>query len=243
MPDRVLVRELAAGAADRAAVDALVRSCFPSTLARRFFLRSAADPGLVLGRYGQYLMPQPPISAALLAEVDGLPAGLLNLVAGPDQALELGVLVADPWRRRGIGTALARAAGDPTRWWAGRPMRATLEGDNGAARALLRRVAPERRLLDAACGELEYAVEIHGARSGRAHRRSRSTDSRSRYSRSSISPRANRSASTDSPAERACPRHRRRTPNTTATSTVSQNSPHTSGTTGHQNPPAPGPCG
>jgi RimJ/RimL family protein N-acetyltransferase len=116
-------------------VRALVGDCSPETLRRRFFLPAAPEPGEVFTRYQRFLLTGPP-GAAVLATVGNKPVGLLNLVAVGDRLVEVGLLVADPWQRRGIATnLLATELARPR--WAGWTVRATVQADNPAARRLL----------------------------------------------------------------------------------------------------------
>jgi RimJ/RimL family protein N-acetyltransferase len=130
-------RALTGTTADRALVAALVRQSSPATLRSRFFLPAAPHPEDVLRTHLPYLLAGPPDGLALVALADGAPVGLLNLVAGPDRRLELGVLVTDDAQRRGIAGALLRLALRPDRW-PGWTVRATVQPGNAAARALIR---------------------------------------------------------------------------------------------------------
>ncbi|UQS23701.1 GNAT family N-acetyltransferase [Amycolatopsis thermalba] len=115
----------------------LVLACSAGTLRNRFFMPGQPEPRDILDRYRRYLLAGPPHGVALVAFSGGAAAGLLNLVAGEPGVAELGIMVADPWQRRGIGTGLAawlRASGR----WAGWTVRAVTQADNAAAKALLR---------------------------------------------------------------------------------------------------------
>lgn len=121
------------------AVERLLLACSPRSLRQRFFLGGEPDPRDVWRRYRRYLLAGPPAGVALLAWADDRPAGLLNLVPDTPDVAELGVLVADPWQRQGVGLALAGAASRSGRW-AGRLVHATVRPDNTAAQAFLRRL-------------------------------------------------------------------------------------------------------
>ncbi|WP_245805133.1 GNAT family N-acetyltransferase [Amycolatopsis australiensis] len=127
------IRELGGGPADRECVAALVAACSPESLRLRFLMGGPAEPGEVFRRYERFLLAGTP---ALLAVRGGVPAGLLNFVAETPGEAEIAVLVADPWQRQGIGSAL-------TRWlWAsgrfrGWTVRATVRAGNAGAEALL----------------------------------------------------------------------------------------------------------
>ena len=117
--------------------------------AARFFgpVRRAADldvVGLLLG---------PADGTAFLAMDGGRPVGLLNLAPSAASEVNIAVLVADGWQRRGIATALLEhALADPR--WSGCDLYATVRPDNKAVRRLLRSLPWAVRLLDTASGEL-----------------------------------------------------------------------------------------
>jgi GNAT superfamily N-acetyltransferase len=120
------------------AVERLLLACSPQSLRQRFFLSGEPDPLEVWGRYRRFLLAGPPAGVALLAWVNDVPAGLLNLVPETPTVAELGVLVADPWQRQGIGRGLAEwlwRSGS----WSGRTVHATVRPDNTAALGFLRR--------------------------------------------------------------------------------------------------------
>ena len=124
-------------AATTAAVRALVDACSPRALQRRFFLPAPMDRETVWVRYGSYLMAGPPLGTATVATVDGHPVGLLNLIVVGPRAVELSLLVADGWQRRGVATRLlATELGEPR--WAGWTVQATVQPDNLPVRSLLR---------------------------------------------------------------------------------------------------------
>jgi GNAT superfamily N-acetyltransferase len=129
------VRELGDRPADRECVAALVAACSPDSLRRRFMMGGPAEPGAVFRRYGRFLLAGAP---ALLATRGGTPVGLLNFVAVTPGEAEIGILVADPWQRQGIGSALARwlwASGKFPGW----TVRGTVWAGNAGAEALLLR--------------------------------------------------------------------------------------------------------
>ncbi|WP_460439205.1 GNAT family N-acetyltransferase [Amycolatopsis stemonae] len=129
----IAIRELGARPADRECVAALVAACSPESLRRRFLMGGPAEPGEIFRRYERFLLAGSP---ALLATRNGVPVGLLNFAAPAPGEAEIGILVADPWQRQGIGSAL-------TRWlWAsgrfpGWTVRATVRAGNTGAEALL----------------------------------------------------------------------------------------------------------
>lgn len=92
--------------ADPVALRGLVLTCSPASLGQRFSLGGSPDPLDIWHRYERFLTA----GTVLLARVAGaVPAGVLNLVSEQPGEAEIGVLVADPWQRRGVGTALANA--------------------------------------------------------------------------------------------------------------------------------------
>ncbi|HKN56051.1 MAG TPA: GNAT family N-acetyltransferase [Amycolatopsis sp.] len=117
-------------------VAALLRACSPESLASRFTLGGRPDPGEIYRRYLRYLLAGPPDGVALLARLDDHPVGLLNLVEDGLRRAEIGVLVADPWQRRGIGRGLTAWLWRSGRW-AGWTVHATVRLGNDSAMALL----------------------------------------------------------------------------------------------------------
>ncbi|WP_410565213.1 GNAT family N-acetyltransferase [Amycolatopsis sp. cmx-4-61] len=125
------------GPADHACVAALVEACSPDSLRRRFLMGGPARPAEVFQRYQRFLLAGPPDGVALLALCGGVPVGLLNFVSETPGQAEIGVLVADAWQRRGIGSALSRWLWASGRW-PGWTVRATVQSGNTGAEALLR---------------------------------------------------------------------------------------------------------
>jgi len=124
-------------AATARAVRALVDACSPGALQRRFFLPAPMDRETVWARYGRYLLAGPPLGTATVATVEGHPVGLLNLIVVGTRAVELSLLVADAWQRRGVATHLLATALDEPRW-VGWTVQATVQPDNLPVRTLLR---------------------------------------------------------------------------------------------------------
>lgn len=125
------------GEATPGAVHELVHHCSPTSLQRRFFLPVALDVDTVWARYGHYLLAGPPLGAAVLATVERRPVGLLNLIVVGDRTVELSLLVADAWQRRGVATRLLDVElGKPH--WSGWTVQALVQPDNGPVRSLLR---------------------------------------------------------------------------------------------------------
>nr|WP_245633878.1 GNAT family N-acetyltransferase [Amycolatopsis jejuensis] len=111
----------------------LVHACSPESLRRRFTLPRTLEPGSVLARYERFLLA----GTALVAEVAGTPAGLLNAVPDGERRAELGLLVADGWQRRGIGRGLVALVTEGAQW-RGWTLHATVQQGNVAAEGLLR---------------------------------------------------------------------------------------------------------
>ncbi|UOZ05137.1 GNAT family N-acetyltransferase [Amycolatopsis sp. WQ 127309] len=154
------IRELGARPADRECVAALVAACSPGSLRRRFMMGGPAEPGEIFRRYHRFLLAGPPGGVALLATSGGVPVGLLNFVAETPGTAELGILVADAWQRRGVGSALSRWLQASGRW-PGWTVRATVQAGNAGAETLLLRQgfrpvpAYER-------GERDFALVVPG---------------------------------------------------------------------------------
>ncbi|MEV6878936.1 GNAT family N-acetyltransferase [Amycolatopsis sp. NPDC051128] len=127
-----------AGAADRECVAALVAACSPASLRGRFLMGGPAEPAEIFRRYQRFLLAGPPAGVALLATRGDTPVGLLNFVSETPGEADVGLLVADAWQRRGIGSALARWLWTAGRW-PGWTVRATARSGNTGAEALLLR--------------------------------------------------------------------------------------------------------
>ena len=132
---RTMTTVITAATAD--AVHALVGASSPTSLQRRFFLPAPMDPETVWTRYGHYLLAGPPRGSAVVATVDGRPVGLLNLIVVGVRTVELSLLVADGWQRRGVATRLLATELDRPRW-AGWTVQAIVQPDNLPVRSLLR---------------------------------------------------------------------------------------------------------
>lgn len=151
-------RELTGSTADRALLGRVVLASSPASLSRRFFLGGKPDPADILVRYQRYLLAGPPAGTAVLALACGVPAGLANLAVSAPGEADLGLLVADPWQRRGIGTALTQGLWRSGRW-PGWTVHASVLSDNLAAKALLR--AQGFRLLPGAeRGQDDYELRV-----------------------------------------------------------------------------------
>ena len=145
------------GCAERRLVARLAARCGPAALSARFFrpVRHAADLGLV------GLLLGPADGTAFLAMDGGRPIGLLNLAPSAAGEMEIALLVADAWQRRGIARALlAHALADPR--WAGRNLYATVRPENTAVLRLLRSLPREVRLVDSGPGELYLELSPAG---------------------------------------------------------------------------------
>ncbi|HVW42590.1 MAG TPA: GNAT family N-acetyltransferase [Amycolatopsis sp.] len=158
MTSVITVRELH-GARDLAGISALVLACSATSLRRRFWLGGEPDPREILVRYERFFLAGPPAGVALLGVIDGAPAGLLNFVPAAEPGVgDLGVLVADPWQRRGLGGGLTgwlRRSGR----WPGWTVRAAVQSGNLAAIGLLRQQG-FRRVPTFESGQHEYELVL-----------------------------------------------------------------------------------
>ena len=154
----ITVRELRGGR-DLAAVGALVLACSAASLRRRFWVGGEPDPREILVRYERFLVAGPPDGVALLGLVNGTPAGLLNFVPAAGRNVgDLGVLVGDPWQRRGLGGGLAGWLGRSGRW-PGWTVRAAVQSGNIAAIGLLRQQG-FRRVPTFESGQHDYELVL-----------------------------------------------------------------------------------
>lgn len=146
------------GCEERALVARLVARCGPAALRARLFV----PEGRRLGAEVVDLLAGPAYGVGYLALDEHRPIGLANMVPDPDGGpVELALLVADRWRRHGIGRALVtRAVAD--RRWAGREIRATVQPENRAVLGLLRSCGLRPRLVDTAPGELYLQLRPAG---------------------------------------------------------------------------------
>jgi GNAT superfamily N-acetyltransferase len=201
------IRELAGTTADRECVAGLLAASSAASLRQRFMMGGRPDPRQIFERYLRYLLAGPPDGVALLASSRGIPVGLLNLVSDEPRTAEIGILVADPWQRRGIGSVLTGWLWGAGRW-AGWTVHATSQNDNTGAEALLLRqgfqpVPTFER------GERDFALVVPGtmtgvmkeavdgevaARADGAQRRAAGADPRCRGHRDAGRGRARRSA-------------------------------------------------
>jgi GNAT superfamily N-acetyltransferase len=146
----------ASGCQCRTLVNRLVARCGADTLRARLFL----NPGRALPADLVDLLAGPPGGHAYLALDDHRPVGLANLAPDRHGALELALLVADRWRRRGIGTALLRhAMAGPGN--AGLPVRAAVQTHNTAVLGLLHSLPMPLRRTESVPGE--YYFELRPA--------------------------------------------------------------------------------
>lgn len=145
----------AEGREARALITRLVFRCGPAALRARLFLpgQRALPTNLV------DLLAGPENGGVYLAMDENRPVGLVNVAPGPGaEEIEVGLLVADRWQRRGIGRDLTRfAAQDPR--WAGLPLLAVVQTDNTRVIRLLRSLRWPMRLADTVPGE--YYFELH----------------------------------------------------------------------------------
>jgi RimJ/RimL family protein N-acetyltransferase len=85
---------------------------------------------------------------AIVATVGGEIIGVARYVRRqPSDAAEVAVVVADGWQRQGVATRLLTQLAERARRVGIRRFTLTVQGDNAAALALLRRFRPEVRLI------------------------------------------------------------------------------------------------
>jgi len=155
-----VIVEVALEPATVPAVRRLVWSCSPASLQRRFFLPAAFPPEKVWARSRRYLLAGPPDGAAVVAMADDVPVGLANFIVIGAKRMEVSLLVADAWQRRGVGSRLlAEELARPR--WAGWTVVATVQPDNWPVRSLMKRFGPWR-LVDRDPSAWEYAVTLPG---------------------------------------------------------------------------------
>ncbi|WP_051341973.1 GNAT family N-acetyltransferase [Pseudonocardia spinosispora] len=145
----------AEGCEARALITRLVFRTGPGALRARLFVpEQRALPANLVD-----LLAGPENGGVYLAMDENRPVGLVNIAPGPGaEQIEVGLLVADRWQRRGIGRDLMRfAAQDPR--WAGMPLVAAVQTDNRRVIRLLRSLHWPMRLADTAPGE--YYFELH----------------------------------------------------------------------------------
>jgi GNAT superfamily N-acetyltransferase len=142
------------GCAERALVARLVPRCTPATLRARLFY----PEGHALGREVVDLLAGPPTGVGYLAMDEHRSVALANMV--PDEGartVEVALVVADRWQRKGVGRRLINEAlADPR--WAGYAVLATVSPENRPILRLLRSLGLPMRLLDTAPGEYYYQL-------------------------------------------------------------------------------------
>jgi GNAT superfamily N-acetyltransferase len=157
----VIERAFTTAPATALAVRALLGAWSPASLQRRFFLPVALDPDPAFARYHRYLLAGPPAGVATVATAGGEPVGLLNLVVVTDGVVEVSLLVADAWQRRGVATTLlselCRAR------WAGWTVCAAVQPDNRPVRTLLRHQPWPYRVVDRDPAQLSVEIVLPGA--------------------------------------------------------------------------------
>jgi hypothetical protein len=158
----IVIIESAEATAD--VVRELVNACSPTSLQRRFFLPVPMNADAVWAQYRPYLLAGPPLGAAVVATVKRRPVGLLSLIVVGVRTVELSLLVADAWQRRGVATSLLDAELTKPRW-AGWTAQALVQPDNGPVRSLLRgtRLGPWE-LVDRDPSAWEFALTLQPER-------------------------------------------------------------------------------
>lgn len=133
-------------------LDGLLARCRPETVHARFRLYRPPDPGYTR----TVLLPRLQAGVLLGALAGPDLVGLLNLIDCRARTVEIGLLVADPWQRRGVGTALLAHA-RALRSWHGRRVLAEVDRTNLAVLALLRRHG-RRELVHQSGPEMTYRL-------------------------------------------------------------------------------------
>ncbi|HZZ52081.1 MAG TPA: GNAT family N-acetyltransferase [Pseudonocardia sp.] len=154
--------ERLSGCAERVLIARLVPRCTPATLRARLFY----PDGHALGHEVVDLLTGPTTGVGYLALDEHRPIGLANMV--PDETagtVEVALLVADRWQRKGVGRRLINEAlADPR--WAGYSVRATVAPGNRRILRLLRSLDLPMRMLDMAPGEYYYELRGDRTRAG-----------------------------------------------------------------------------
>ena len=133
-PRAVAIERLEDG--DTGTVELVFRQLGPQTRRWRFAgpkTRLSRDELALLARVGSGRL-------ALVARVGEHPAGLAHLVRKPETtSAEVAIVVADPWQRFGVGTALARRLASEAAAIGIDRVHALIANDNRASLALMRR--------------------------------------------------------------------------------------------------------
>jgi GNAT superfamily N-acetyltransferase len=132
----------AAAATDTAAVRAFLRGLSLESAYRRFFTGLGSVPDSLVRRLLSTGETRTVILAAAGDEIVGVAD---TTVVDGGTAVELGVVVADRWQRRGLGWPLADAALAPARAGRIRTLRAHTLADNARVARMLRRRWPAAR--------------------------------------------------------------------------------------------------
>ncbi|HVM65686.1 MAG TPA: GNAT family N-acetyltransferase [Acidimicrobiales bacterium] len=141
---------------DMAALEAMVRACSRESLYHRF--HGAVGPAQRAAR-----LLAGGDQEAYLAWCGGVCVGVASLGAGRDGSAHLGVLVADPWQRRGIGTALIARIADRARQLGLAAITADVMFEDRFILGLLGRFGP----LSTAPGSPGYTARVELASPGR----------------------------------------------------------------------------
>lgn len=129
-----------AGAAHRDALRAFLRHLSPQTSYRRFV--TAAQPADVVDL--DVMLAADPCHRAFVAVLDDRIVGHAHAVAAPDaDRVELGVVVADEWQGRGVGSRLVEALLEAEPAASTAELEFLVLAANMPARRLIRRMWPE----------------------------------------------------------------------------------------------------
>ena len=128
--------------ADRAAVRDFLAGLSLDSAYRRFFTGLGSPSSTLVGHLVEVDHDR---REAVVAVRDGEVIGLADCSRLPDgETVELGVVVADRWQRRGLGPRLARAALEPAMARGARLVRLHALADNDRVARLVRRTWPGR---------------------------------------------------------------------------------------------------
>jgi GNAT superfamily N-acetyltransferase len=162
LPDGTALRIRPIEPADKARLASGLRRLSLETVRKRFL---AAKPRFTAAEL-RYLTEVDGVNhIALIAVLEDDPdqlvavARCVRLQAPPDTA-EMAVVVGDPWQGQGVGRAITQALGDAAVAAGIRRFAATMAGDNGPARALMRTFARRLEESPVAGGVREVLVDL-----------------------------------------------------------------------------------
>jgi ribosomal protein S18 acetylase RimI-like enzyme len=141
---------------DEGALERFFGRLSAESLYRRFF-----SPMLRADRFANALLRVDAMDRAALAAVEhGEVVGVAQYSRRPGaHEADLAIVVADAWQGQGIGTRLVAALADHAAMAGIQALSVDVQGDNGGALRLLRRVAPGLRLaFSGGVGEGSFAI-------------------------------------------------------------------------------------